>query len=300
MQHNGAIVLAMFGTTVDAGLRGLLAVRDAVARTWPHTPVHLAFTSNRIRATWRKRAVDPQWRLDHADIPADILHIQGPLAVLAALQDQGHDRVVVQPVHMVPAEEFHDLAALVRGLAAIRSMQPHSRPFHTLALGRPALGGCDPRHPASSDIRRVAVALAADAEQARRERAALVYMAHGSRHFPVGGLYLEFAACMRELYPDLLTLIGTVDGFPPLDTVVAELHGHGAERVLLKPLLIASGMHAARDLAGPGADSWQSRLTAAGFTTVIQPAGLGEQPAFAHVFVVHIAEAAAAAGLEIA
>ena len=58
-------------------------------------------------------------------------------------------------------------------------------------------------------------------------------------------------------------------------TVVAELHGHGAKRVLLKPLLIASGMHAARDLAGPGADSWQSRLTAAGFTTVIQPAGLG-------------------------
>ena len=148
MQHNGAIVLAMFGTTVDAGLRGLLAVRDAVARTWPHTPVHLAFTSNRIRATWRKRAVDPQWRLDHADIPADILHVQGPLAVLAALQDQGHDRLVVQPVHMVPAEEFHDLAALVRGLAAIRSTAPLA-PLHNPAnlLGIEAALGLFPELP---------------------------------------------------------------------------------------------------------------------------------------------------------
>ena len=300
MQGSAAIVLAMFGTTVDAGLRGLLAVRDAVARTWPRTPVRMAFTSDRIRASWRKRAVDPQWRLEHADISADILHVQGPLAVLASLQEQGHNRVVVQPVHMVPAEEFHDLAALVRGLAAIRGMQAHSRPFAALALGRPALGGCDPRHPASADIRRVAAALAADADQARREQAALVYMAHGSRHFPVGGLYLEFAACMRELYPEVRTLIGTIDAFPSLDPVVNELHDHRVERVLLKPLLIASGMHAARDLAGPGADSWQSRLTAAGFTTVIDSAGLGEQPAFCQVLVEHIAEAAAAAGLELA
>ena len=86
MQGSAAIVLAMFGTTVDAGLRGLLAVRDAVARTWPRTPVRLAFTSDRIRASWRKRAVDPQWRLEHADTSADILHVQGPLAVLASLQ----------------------------------------------------------------------------------------------------------------------------------------------------------------------------------------------------------------------
>ena len=42
MQHNGAIVLAMFGTTVDSSLRGLLAVRDALARTWPPTPAHPA------------------------------------------------------------------------------------------------------------------------------------------------------------------------------------------------------------------------------------------------------------------
>ncbi len=146
----------------------------------------------------------------------------------------------------------------------------------------------------------MAAALAADADQARRERAALVYMAHGSRHFPVGGLYLEFAACMRELYPEVRTLVGTIDSFPSLDPLVAELHAHEVERVLLKPLLIASGLHAARDLAGPGADSWLSRLTAAGCTTLVEPAGLGEQPAFCQVLVEHIAETAAAAGLELA
>ena len=181
MERSETIVLTMFGTTVDSGLRGLLAIRDTVARTWPQTAVHLAFTSKRVRTLWR-------------------------------------------------------------------------------------------------------------------ERAALVYMGHGSRHFPIGGLYLEFAACMRALYPDLLTLIGTVDGFPPLDTVVGELRRHKVERVVPKPLLIASGMHATRDLTGPGESSWQLVLAAAGFTTVVVSAGLGEHPAF----VEHIADAAAAASLELA
>ena len=300
MRKSEAIVLAMFGTTVTAGLRGLLAIRDAVAQAWPRTPVRLAFTSDRIRSVWRRRAVDAHWRLDHPETAADILHIQGPLAAIATLQDEGHDRIVVQPLHLAPAEEFHDLAACVRGLAAIRATRPQSRPFHTLALGRPALGGCDPLHPASDDIRRVAVALAEDAELARRERAALVYMGHGSRHFPVGGLYLEFAACMRELYPEARTLIGTVEGFPSLDTVVQDLRRHEIKRVVLKPLLIASGRHASRDLTGPDPQSWQSRLTAAGIDTVVVPTGLGEQPAFARVMVEHVAEAASAAGLELA
>ena len=70
--------------------------------------------------------------------------------------------------------------------------------------------------------------------------------------------------------------------------------------MVLKPLLIASDMHATRDLAGPGESSWQLVLAAAGFTTVVVSAGLGEHPAFARVFVEHIADAAAAASLELA
>ena len=49
MGGNRAIVLAMFGTTVESGLRGLLAIRTAVIEAFPHTRVAMAFTANQIR-----------------------------------------------------------------------------------------------------------------------------------------------------------------------------------------------------------------------------------------------------------
>ncbi len=299
MERNQAIVLAMFGTTVESGLRGLLAIRAAVVAAFPQTPVALAFTSNQIRRIWRQRAADPAYIAAHPAIPAEILQIQGPLAAIASLQDQGFVSLVVQSVHMVPAEEFHDLASHVRGLLAIHTMKPRWRPFRTIALGRPALGAYDLAHPYGEDLRIAAQALAADAELARRERAALVYMGHGNPYFPASGLYLEFAAMMRQLYPEVLTLISTVEGYPPFTETLAELRRHGVKRALLKPLLIVAGEHAQRDLAGPGAESWRAILEQEGIEAVPVLTGLGEEPAFARIFVTHAAEAAAAAGLEL-
>ena len=299
MENNQAIVLAMFGTTVASGLRGLLAIRAAMVAAFPQTPVTLAFTSNQIRRIWRQRAADPAYIATHAGIPAEILRIQGPLAAIASLQDQGFDSLVVQSVHMVPAEEFHDLASYVRGLLAIRTMKPRWRPFRMIALGRPALGAYDLARPYGEDIQIAAQALAADADLARREQAALVYMGHGNPYFPASGLYLEFAATMRRLYPEVLTLVSTVEGFPPFAETLTALRQHGVRRVVLKPLLIVAGEHAQRDLAGPGEDSWRALLEREGIETVPVLTGLGEEPAFARIFVNHAAEAAADAGLEL-
>lgn len=299
MKKNQAIVLAMFGTTVETGLRGLLAIRAAMVEAFPHTPVVLAFTANQIRRVWRQRAADPDYVASHPVIPAEILGIQGPLAAIANLQDQGFDSLVVQSVHMVPAEEFHDLASYVRGLLAIRTMKPRWRPFKAIALGRPALGGYDLARPYGEDIRIAAEALAGDAELARREGAALVYMGHGNPYFPASGLYFEFAAAMRRLYPGVLTLVSTVEGFPPLEETLAELQRQAVRRVVLKPLLLVAGEHALRDLAGPGEGSWSSILEQQAIEVMPVLSGLGEEPAFARIFVEHAAEAAADAGLEL-
>lgn len=299
MQQTAAIVLAMFGTTVEPALQGLLAVKTAMEAAFPHTRVKLAFTSNQIRRCWHRRAADPSYLAAHPEIPEDILQVQGILATLANLQDQGYDTLVVQPTHIAPAEEFHDLAAYVKGLASIRTMKPRWQPFKKIVLGRPLLGTYSLTHAYSDDIRIVARALADDAALARRQNAALVYMGHGNHHFPTGGLYLEFAARMRQFYPDVLTLIGTVEGFPGRDEVLADLRQHAVRRVVLKPFLLTAGEHAIRDLTGPEASSWQSLLTAAGYAVIPVLTGLGEQPALRRIFVDHAAEAAADAGIEL-
>ena len=299
MQQTEAILLAMFGTTVEPALQGLLAIKLAMEQAFPHTPVRLAFTSNQIRRIWHKRAADPAYLAAHPDIPQEILQVQGVLATIANLQDRGYHTLVVQSTHIAPAEEFHDLAAYVKALTSIRTMKPRWQPFRKIALGRPLLGTYSLTHPYSEDISIAAEALADDAELARRQGAALVYMGHGNPSFPSGGLYLEFAARMRQIYPDVLTLIGTVEGFPGLEAVLEDLRQHAVQRVVLKPFLLVAGDHATRDLTGPGADSWQSVLTRAGLAVIPALGGLGEQPTVARIFVDHAAEAAADAGIEL-
>ena len=299
MHENTAIVLATFGTTVETALSGILAIRDAMAAAFPHTRIKLAFTSNQVRHIWRCRAADAAYLADHPDVPREIFEIQGPLAAIATLQDQGYRSLVIQPTHVAPAEEFHDLAAYVRGLLSIRTMKPRWQPFTAIALGRPLLGAYSTDRPYADDIRILAQALADDAALARHHDAALVYMGHGNHFFPSGGLYLEFAARMRQLYPETITLVGTAEGFPSFDEVLADLRLHGARRAVLKPLLIVAGDHALHDLAGSQEDSWKSMCIREGIDTVPVLKGLGEHPAIARIFVDHAAQAAAGAGVEL-
>ncbi|MBU0946168.1 MAG: sirohydrochlorin cobaltochelatase [Proteobacteria bacterium] len=290
-QANG-IVLAMFGTTVEPALQSLLNIREAVEKAYPETPVRMAFTSNIIRGIWQERSVDQAYRQLHPQIPEDIFQIQGPLATIAGLQDQGIDSIIVQSTHIAPAEEFLDLCSYVEGLVSIKTIKARHKPFQHLVVGRPALGTFGTTHSYAKDVRQAAKALIADAELARKEEAALVYMGHGNDHFPSGGPYLEFAARMRELYPDVLTLIGTVEGFPGLEDVRSQLQQAGVNRVLLKPFMVVAGDHVMNDMAGPGEGSWLSVLKKEGFEVIPVSKGLGEDPAFVQIYVSHIAETA--------
>lgn len=294
-----ALVLALFGTTVQSGLNGLVGIEQALRRAFPKTPLVVSFTSNQVRQVWQKRAQDPAFRARHPEIPEYLYSVQGPLAAIANLQDRGHGNIVVQPAHVVPAEEFHDLGSYVNALAAIKTMKPRWQPFKHLALGRPALGAYDLKHPYSQDIAAAAEALAGDLELAHREEAALVYMGHGNPYYPAGGLYLEFAAAMRRLAPEVPVFIATVEGFPDFAGVRAQLLHQRCRRVVLKPFLVTAGGHATEDMAGEQENSWRSRLEGDGFSVLPVLSGLGENPAFAALFARHAAEAALDAGLEL-
>ncbi|VAW36911.1 Sirohydrochlorin cobaltochelatase CbiK [hydrothermal vent metagenome] len=291
VEHKSAIVLAMFGTAVESGLPGLLHVRELTARAWPQTPVRIAFTSNIIRRIWRQRAQDRQYAQNHPEVPVAVLKVQGPLAAIANLLDAEYDSVVVQPVQIAPAGEFFALAATVEGLNSIRTVKP----VPTLAIGRPALGTFGAGYPYVADVRAAAGALAADAGLAEEAGAALLYMGHGSNYFPSGGIYLQFAAAMRELYPGVLTVIANLEGFPSVDDALVLLRESGTEKVILKPFLVAAGGHVRQDMVGPG--SWTARLEREGFTVEPVVSGLGEQDSFARLFIDHAADAAADAGI---
>ena len=110
---------------------------------------------------------------------------------------------------------------------------------------------------------------------------------------------MEFAARMRQLYPDLLTVIGTVEGFPALDDVLATLKEKGVKKVVLKPFMVVAGDHAMNDMAGDEPDSWKSVLEKNGIEVIAVKKGLGENDRIADIFVEHLADAASDAGINL-
>lgn len=301
VEHKNAIVLAMFGTSVESALEGLLNIRSKINEKYPDTTVRIAFTSNIIRKKWQHRAEDSEYIKAHPEIPADVLHVKTPLATIADLQNDGYDTIIIQPTHISMGEEFLDLHTYVNALMHMGTLKKAKyKPFHKVALGRPALGTYGQKHPYAEDIATVAEVMAPDVELAIKEKAGLVYMGHGNEYFPGnGGAYLELASKMRRIYPDVVTAIGTVEGYPAIEDVIETLRLYGVNKVILKPFMVVAGDHSINDMASDEDDSWKSILEKNGFEVIAVTKGLGENDNFANIFVNHAAEAAKDAGITI-
>lgn len=296
-KKTNAIVFATFGTTVPSALPGILHVRDRMAKQFPGTEIRLAFTSNMIRKIWQKRQHDEAFKKENPAIPNELFTVKGPLATIAGLQDEGFTTIVVQPGHISLGEEFLDLVSYVNGLNAITTIKEKNRPFVKLAVSRPALGTMGSKHPYAEDINAVAKALAGDVKKAKERKAALLYMGHGNEFFPSSGAYLELVEVMNTVYPETKTYIATVEGFPHLETAIKQMKQDNITKVLLKPFMTVAGDHASNDMAGDGPDSMKSVLMNHGFEVATLTEGLGEQDAFADIFVGHLAETASDAGI---
>jgi sirohydrochlorin cobaltochelatase len=298
-EHKSAVVLAMFGTTVETALQGLLNIRTKIEAQFPHTEVRFAFTSNIIRKKWHYRAEDSEYIKAHPEITKDILHVKTPLATIADLQNDGYDTIVIQPTHISMGEEFLDLHTYVNALMNMGTLKKAKyKPFYKVVLGRPVLGTYGVKHPYAEDIVTVAKVMAPDAELAIKEKAGIIYMGHGNEYFPGnGGAYLELATRMRQMYPDVVTAIGNVEGYPAIEDVMETLKLYGVKKVVLKPFMVVAGDHSINDMASDEEDSWKSILKKNGFKVITVTKGLGENDNFANIFVDHAIDAAKDAGI---
>ena len=284
---NPTIVLAAFGPAQPKGLVAISRVMEAVRAAFPRAVVRPAFTSQRIRGIWHKRADDPAWRAENPKVPGEVYAVESPLAALERARAEGAAALVLQPLNLVAGVEYDELAGKLADWPG------------GLALGRPALGLPGSEYPYLDDLTRAARALAPDAEQALAAGTALVYAGHGTTRRP-SGIYLELAEVLRREYAGLAVVVGMMEGYMGLEYVTHRLREMSASKVLLKPLLLTAGEHARKDICGQKPESWQSRLTAAGFTVTCDLRGVGELPAWPAIYVGNIRDAAAAAGINLA
>ena len=233
-----ALVITSFGTSVPEARSGIAAVEEVLAAALPGCLWVRAFTSPTIRRILAGRGET----------------VPSLPEALTALRDQGAERVVVQPTHLLYGLEYDKLKAEAEALAG---------GFSSLAVGRPLLAD-------TGDIRRFAHCLSRDCPE--EAGGAVVFMGHGTEHF-ANAAYPALQTGLRlEGREDIY--IGTVEGWPGLADILHQLEPGGPRRIRLLPLMLVAGDHARNDMAG----TWKQALEEAGHTVTYSFTGLGELP----------------------
>lgn len=247
-----AILAVSFGTSHrDTCARNIGAIEADLTAAFPGWELRRAFTSGMIIRKLRSR---------------DSLEVDTVSRALERLAEEGFDRVVIQPTHILNGEEFDDIVA-------------DTAPFRArlrLEMGAPLLTS-------TADYRALAGAVSRAFPPA--ERAALCLMGHGSTHF-ADAAYAALDYHFKDM-GRVDIFVGTVEGYPDLETLLRAVGRSGAERVVLAPLMVVAGDHAVNDMAGGGEDSWQRAFEAAGYGVECVLRGLGEYPEVRRLYVEH-------------
>ena len=252
---NKAVVCVSFGTSVPAARESITAVEDALRQAAGDRLFVTALTSPTIRRILKERG-EAASSLDEA---------------LETLREQGVTEVLVQPTHILRGHEYDRLQ---------REAEAWRDRFETLRVGKPLLADTE-------DLRALAAALSA-AYPPRAEET-LMLIGHGTDH-AADMTYSALQTAFR-LLGRTDVLVGTVEGWPAFDEVLAQLRQRWGSSVHLVPLLLVAGDHARNDMAGSGPDSWRSRLEAEGYTVRVTLRGLGLLPAVRELYRTHLVRA---------
>lgn len=231
-----ALVTISFGTSVPEARAGITAVEQVLAEAAPGFVCRRAFTSTIIRRILAQRGED----------------IPGLTDALRQLREEGVERVVIQPTHLLYGCEYDKLKAEADAMAA---------EFASLTVGRPLLS-------CNADIQTFAQRLCENHPAAEGE--AVVYMGHGTPHF-ANAAYPALQTALRLAGREDI-FIATVEGWPELDDVLRQLEAGGPKTLTLLPLMLVAGDHARNDMAV----DWKEQLEQAGHRVRCVFTGLGE------------------------
>lgn len=252
-----AILVVSFGTSHhDACEKNIKSIEKDIAAEFPQWEIRRAFTSGMIIRKLSSR---------------DGISTDTVVEALERLHSEGFDTVVIQPTHILNGEEYDDI---------VEDAGEYVDRFRNFVIGDPLLTNTD-------DYKQL-VKIVSDSIPAESSTA-ICLMGHGSEHFAdsaYAALDYHFKDNGRA---DIC--VGTVEGFPDLDTLMRHVEALGVKRVLLTPLMVVAGDHAVNDMAGDEEDSWKIAFTAAGYETDCLIKGLGEYAEIRKMYIEHVRSA---------
>ncbi len=249
------ILVVSFGTSYAKTRKITIeACEKRIARSFPEYQVRRAFTSKIIRRILKKR---------------DNIKVYSTEEALEKMYADGFAVVIVQPLHILPGEEYHE--------KILRQAAPFKGAFKKLVVGRPILSNMN-------DFDNAVKALKYQLPKLKSKEA-VILMGHGTHHpanAAYGLLQQKLAKQVRNVY------IGTVEGYPTLKTIIPKLKKKKIKKVILMPYMVVAGDHAQNDMAGNEADSWKSILRKQGFKVKVYLKGLGENPKYQDIYIQNV------------
>ena len=257
------ILVVSFGTSYnDSRHITIGAIEDAIRETYPDYDVRRAFTAQIIIDKLAER---------------DGIVIDNFEQAMDKLVEEGVQKVIVQPTHLMAGYEYTDVLNSLQ--------QNYADKFDAIVLGDPLL--------TSDEDYSAVVEAICDATAAYDDgQTAICFMGHGTE------------ADSNEDYTHLQQVltdaghtsyfVGTVEATPTFDDVIEAAQAAGFTRAVLRPLMVVAGDHANNDMADTeDPDSFASKFIAAGFEVECVVEGLGQLVAIDDIYVRHVADAIA-------
>ena len=213
------VLLAVsFGTSYNE-TRALTidAVEDALQNAYPAYEVRRAFTSQIVIDILEER---------------DGHEIDNVEEAMERLVSDGVKEVVVQPTHVMAGFEYDDV---------VKEVSKYEGKFDTLKISNPICVD-------DADYDAMVKVLVEETAAYNAEGTAVVFMGHGTHH-EANATYATLEDKLHEA-GSTNYFIGTVEGSPLVDEVIASVQATDAKKVVLLPLMIVAGDHANNDMAG--------------------------------------------------
>ena len=250
-----AILVVSFGTSYLEPLKNSIEnVENKIRNQFKDYDVYRAFTSHMI--------------IKKLEIVHGLI-VEKPEELLERLYIEGYEEVIIQPLHIIPGEEF----------SYIKNIEVYFKDkFKSIKVGRPIFyyQGIEGL-PEDYSLFIKSIKGIIEGEEA------VVMMGHGTVH-PSNAVYGALQSVLNdEGYKNVF--VGTVKGYPNFISVLNKIKKRGIKKVLLMPLMLVSGNHAINDMTSEKENSWKSMLEAEGIEVKLWTKGLGEVDEFAQLYI---------------
>ena len=250
-----AILVVSFGTSYLEPLKNSIEnVEDKIRNQFKDYDVYRAFTSHMI--------------IKKLEIVHGLI-VEKPEELLERLYIEGYEEVIIQPLHIIPGEEF----------SYIKNIEVYFKnKFKSIKVGRPIFyyQGIEGL-PEDYSLFIKSIKGMIEGEEA------VVMMGHGTVH-PSNAVYGALQSVLNdEGYKNVF--VGTVKGYPNFTSVLNKIKKRGIKKVLLMPLMLVAGNHAINDMTSEKDNSWKSMLEVEGIEVKLWTKGLGEVDEFAQLYI---------------